>query len=376
MTDVKALLSKAVQVGAAPGFSAAWITSDGAANTAAAGTLAQGNSTPVGDGSLFWIASCTKAVTALAALQLVEQGILTLDAPVAAHLPGLAAPLVLTGFDQAGNPVTRPAKTPITLRHLLCHTSGLGYDFCQPDLARNRSAPNPANGALLVFEPGEGWTYSVGLDWTGQLIEAASGQPFHQYLEDHVFAPLGMADTTFFPSDEQALRQAGMHMRLPDGGVAPIPFALPSEPSPMMGGGGLYSTAADYLRFLRAVLSGGAIGDARILSAASTQTLCHPLISGEHVGVLRTSNPMMSSDFDPFPGMSKSWSLGFVHNDAPGPAGRSRGSMAWAGLSNCYYWADPTTNTAGVLLAQVLPFGDARIMQVFADFERAVYEHT
>ena len=374
MSSIAEILAHAVADGAAPGLSAAWTLPGGAPAHAAAGSLGRADVRQVQADSLFWVASFTKAITSTAALQLVERGVLGLDEPVGARLPGLAEPMVLTGFDDAGHPLTRPARTPITLRHLLTHTSGLGYDFCHADLARNQVSPSPATGALLVFDPGAGWQYGVSLDWAGQLVEQASGRPFHSYLDEEILAPLGMRDTTFFPSAEQAARQAGMHLRQPDGGLVPIPFLLPHEPSPMMGGGGLYSTAGDYLRFLGMVLGGGAAGSARILSAESTAALGAPQVSGPHVGILQSTNAMMTSDFDPFPGMSKSWGLGFMHNDEPGPAGRSAGSHAWAGLSNCYYWADPARGVAGVLLAQLLPFGDSRVLDVFARFERAVYD--
>jgi methyl acetate hydrolase len=373
MTSITEILELAVAAGDAPGFSAAWTSPEGGQSHAVAGSLVQGESRAVQNDSLFWIASFTKAITATAALQLVERGLLNLDEPVGSRLPGLAQPQVLTGFDSDGQPQTRPARTPVTLRHLLTHTSGLGYDFCHPGLARNAALPAPAAAPLLVFEPGEGWQYGVGLDWAGQLIEQAAGQPFHSYLDEAILAPLGMTDTTFFPSNEQAPRRAGMHMRAPDGSLAPMTFAMPAEPNPMMGGGGLYSTAGDYLTFLNMILGGGVTREARILSPDSTALLTTPQISGVDVGILTSTNPVLTNDFDPFPGMPKGYGLGFVHNIEPGPAGRSAGSLAWAGLSNCYYWADPERGVAGVLLAQLLPFGDSRALDVFARFERAVY---
>lgn len=369
MSTVAEILSKAVEDGVAAGLAVAWLRGDGSARTAAGGTLGAGDDAPMRADSVFWIASMSKAVTATAALQLVEQGKLELDAPVGRLLPALADPLVITGFDAEGRAQTRPARSPITLRHLLGHTSGLGYDFCSDVLMRNQTSPAPVGDPVLLFDPGEGWQYGVGLDWTGQLVEAASGAPFADFVRANITGPLGMQDTTFFPGEAFAGRAAAMHARLPDGGLAKIPFGLPPEPYPAMGGGGLYSTPLDYVKFLRAMLKGGG----GLLSPQTVALMFAPLASGPHVGVLRSTNPAMSNDFDAFPDMSKSWGLAFMRNDAPGPAGRSAGSHAWAGLSNCYYWLDPEAGVAGVLMAQVLPFADPRVLEVLGQFETAVY---
>jgi CubicO group peptidase (beta-lactamase class C family) len=317
--------------------------------------------------TVFWIASFTKALTTAAALQLVERGRLDLDAPVGRWLPGLADPQVLTGFDAAGAPRLSAARTAITARHLLTHTSGLAYAFCHADQARHAAAGGP--DPVLMFEPGSAWTYGVGIDWAGELVAAVSGRTLDRYLADEVFAPLGMAETGFATTPAQAGRLASMHARIEGGGLAPIPFQLPPPPNPGMGGGGLYSTAGDYLKFLRAIMGGGA----PILSAASVAAMARSEWEGEEVGVLPGVIASLCAGFDPFPGRTKRWGLGFLINPEPGPAGRSAGSLAWAGLANCYYWADPARCVAGVFLAQLLPFGDAAALEAFGEFERAVY---
>lgn len=370
MSTIEDVLAGAVGDGVAAGMAAAWTGADGVARSAAAGNLAVDDATAVRPDSVFWIASLTKAVTATAALQLVERGKLDLDAPVGALLPDLAEPKVLTGFDAEGRPISRPARAPITLRRLLGHTSGLGYAFCSDALMRNQTSPAPLADPVLVFEPGEGWLYGVGLDWTGELVAAASGQSFADYVRDNITGPLGMKDTTFSPGDAFAGRMAGMHARLPDGGLARIPFAMPPVPYPAMGGGGLYSTPIDYVTFLQALLAGGG----GVLARDTLDLMLAPMVSGPHVGVLKSSQPSTSHDFDAFPGMTKSWGLGFMSNDAAGPAGRSAGSHAWAGLANCYYWLDPARNVAGVLMSQILPFADPRVLEVMGRFERAVYD--
>jgi methyl acetate hydrolase len=327
---------------------------------------------PISDDTVFWIASCTKAITSAAALQLAETGALDLDAPVGERLPMLAGLTVLDGFETDGTPRTRPARRPITLRRLLTHTSGLAYDFFSPDLTRYFAAAGGSlfesltRGPVLVFDPGDGWQYGVGIDVAGWLVEAASGQGLDDYVAQHITGPLGMADTTFDPTP-LAGRLAGMHRRGEDGGfVAADRF--PSAPQ-MFGGGGLYSTAPDYLKFLRAVLADDGAG------VLGPQALANLRNADSHIGApgeLVAASPL-SHDFRPLPGTPKSHSLGFVRTEADTPGLRRSGSLAWGGLANCYYWADPASGVAGVMCAQFLPFADPAMLGAFEAFERAVY---
>lgn len=375
MIDLQSILAEGVAAGRAPGFSAAVITRNGERLTAAAGARGVGDPSPVTDDTLFWIASCTKAITSVAALQLVERGLLSLDTPVGDILPNLASPRVLTGFSDTGLPILRPATAPITLRRLLTHTSGLGYDFACEDLAKYLSATGESlMGATdpdipLMFEPGAAWLYGIGIDWAGRLVEAASGQTLDAYFAEHIFAPLGMTDTAFFPNAHQQSRQATVHQKLPDGSFAAIPFGMPVEPHFMMGGGGLYSTAADYLKFLGAIVAGGA----PLLTAETFAMMMTNQVGDFDAGALKTNQPTLSLDFEPLPGMTKRWGLAGLLNSDPVPEGRAAGSLAWAGLANCYYWADPVAGAAGIVLAQLFPFGDPGVLTTFEAVERAVY---
>ncbi len=221
-----------------------------------------------------------------------------------------------------------------------------------------------------MFEPGSAWTYGTGLGWVGQLVEAVSGERFDAYLDRHVFAPLGMTRTSFASGASRGLPQAAMHARQADEGLAPIDFAMPPPPYPSMGGGGLYSTAGDFLKFLEAILDRGG----PILKPQTVAAMAGSQWEGLEVGVLPgVSGQQLCGHFDPFPGATKQWGLGFVINPAAGPNGRSPGSLAWAGLANCYYWVDPKARVAGAMLAQVLPFGDERLLTAFGQFERAAY---
>lgn len=370
---IQAVLDEAIAARAAPGLTAAVSWPDGRRESFAAGVHGVDDPRPTAPDTVFWIASCTKAITSAAALKLVEAGVLDLDAPVGERLPNLAGLQVLDGFDADGTPRTRPARRPITLRTLLTHTSGLAYDFFSADLVRYYAAAGGslfeslATGPLLLFDPGDGWQYGVGIDAAGWLIEAATGQGLDAYVAQHITGPLGMADTAFDPAP-LAPRLAGMHRRGEDGGFVPAD-RFPSSPA-MYGGGGLHSTAPDYLTFLRAVLAedgGGVLGP---------QARAHLLQAASHVGApgeLATAMPPLSSDFRPMPGVAKSWSLGFLRNEADVPGMRREGSLAWGGLANCYYWADPRSGVAGVLCAQFLPFADPGMLDAFEAFERAVY---
>jgi len=375
MSHLQTILDAAVAAGRAPGFSVAVMDRKGERQTAAAGRRGGGDAPAVTLDTLFWIASCTKAVTSFAAMQLVERGQIELDAPVGAHLPMLAAPRLLTGFDTSGAPITAPAKGQITLRHLLTHTSGLAYDFASESLTRYLNA---TGGSLmgvdnpdipLLFEPGEAWHYGIGIDWAGRLIEAVSGQSLDAYFAEHIFAPLGMDDTTFFLDPEQTSRKAGVCQKLGDGDFIPIDFGTPAERHFMMGGGGLYSTPSDYLKFLNAIARNGA----PLLKPDTFALLMSNQTGALNVGDVTSVQPMLSHDFAALPGLRKGWGLAGLLNLDAAPGARSAGSMAWAGLANCYYWADPATGVAGVVCAQILPFGDPGVLETFAEVERATY---
>src|ERR1700681_2187529 len=216
--------------------------------------------------SVFWIASMTKAVTSAAGMQLVEQGKLSLDEPIGKVLPDLAAPQVLEGFDANGEPKLRPAKKPITLRHLMTHTAGFAYDMWNGDMVRYlektgtpgiTTCQNAALKTPLMTDPGTRWEYGTNIDFVGKAVEAASGERLDAYLRDHIFTPLGMTDTGFKIGESQRKRLVGMHARGEDGTLAPIPFELEQDPEFHMGGGGLYGTAGDYIKFTQMILNEG-----------------------------------------------------------------------------------------------------------------------
>jgi CubicO group peptidase (beta-lactamase class C family) len=332
--------------------------------------------------SVFWIASMTKAITAAAAMQLVEQGKLSLEGPIGKLLPDLAAPQVLEGFDANGEPKLRPARNPITLRHLLTHTAGFCYDIWNGDMVRylektgTPTITTCKNGALktpIMSDPGTRWEYGTNIDFVGKAVEATSGVHLDVYLRDHLFKPLGMSDTGFKIGDQQRARLVAMHSRGEDGSLAPIPFELEQDPEFHMGGGGLYSTADDYIRFTQMILNKGRGNGNQVLKPETVALMGQNHIGDINMTKLTSAVAFASNDVDLYPGMDKKWGLSFMINTARTPEGRSPGSLAWAGLANTYYWIDPSRDITGVILMQVLPFVDGKCLEAFAGFESGVY---
>jgi CubicO group peptidase (beta-lactamase class C family) len=332
--------------------------------------------------SVFWIASMTKAVTSAGAMQLVEQGKLSLDEPIGKLLPDLAAPQVLDGFDAKGEPKLRPAKGPITLRKLMTHTAGFCYDLWNADMGKYMektgtpgiiSCSNAALKTPLASDPGTRWEYGINIDFVGKAVEAASGKKLDAYLHDHVFAPLGMNDTGFKITDNMRKRLVGMHARGEDGTLAAIPFELEQNPEFHMGGGGLYSTAADYIKFCQMILNKGKGNGNQLLKPETVAAMGQNQMGDLTVGKLTSAAPPFTNDVDLYPDMIKKWGLSFLINTAKTPEGRSAGSLAWAGLANTYFWIDPSRDVCGVILTQLLPFADKHSLEAFAGFERGVY---
>ena len=329
--------------------------------------------------SIFYIASMTKAVTSAAALQLVEQGKVKLDEPVAKHLPQLAKLRVLEGFDGSGKPILRPATKPVTLKHLLTHTSGFAYDVWDPNMLKYTSqnsagAQNPEAVNPLAFEPGTRWQYGTSLDWTGRLVEAVSGLTLEQYFQRNICEPLGMTDTAFSVPASKFDRLMGGYQRQPDGSLQENPRTLPAPPKFFNGGGGLYSTAGDYIRFMQMILRHGRAGSNKsVLSAKTVDMMSSNQIGELSAGKMKSVRPAISSDVDLHPGFTDKFGFGFLINTTAFPGGRSAGSLAWAGVANTYYWIDPRRGLCAVLMMQFLPFADREALALLSDFERAVY---
>jgi len=333
--QIDAVLRRAADTKEVPGVVAVAANDKGVIYEGAFGTrdLAKGPAMTVD--TIFRLASMTKAVTSVAAMQLVEQGRLLLDQPIGGVLPELSAPQVLEGFDDAGAPRLRPAKQPITLRHLLTHTTGFGYEVWDPGLIRYVKAsgtPSGTTGKLaslrlpLVFDPGERWEYGINIDWVGRAVEAVSGLPLEVYFRQHIFVPLGMSDTDYVISSAQRSRLVGVHRRKEDGSLEPIAPPDPPWREFWSGGGGLYSTGRDYLAFLQMLMHQGRFNGAQLLRPQTVALMGQNQIGDIRAGILKTAMPDRSNDVDFFPGMTCKWGLGYMITPQPGPNGRSAGS--------------------------------------------------
>ncbi len=326
--------------------------------------------------ALFRIASMTKAVTSTAAMQLVEQGRFAIEDPVEKYLPEFAKLAVFDSFDGAtGAYRVRPATKAVTVRHLLTHTSGLGYAFTNPTVRdfKPRAGEEYPVGPL-VFESGEHWLYSTSTDWVGRLVEKVSGQSLEDYFRQHIFTPLGMADTFYFVPKDKEARLVTVNRRIADGSIVKESVQPPTSGFTPIGGGGLSSTAYDYLRFTRALLNGGELDGARILSAGTVALMGQNHIGAVGVPAQKTALPERSDDFSFIADGRDKWGLGFLITADAVPGKRSAGSLSWGGINNTYYWLDPTRGITGVILMQFLPFADRKALALYDAFERGVYQ--
>jgi len=380
---IDGVLQKAVDAKEVPGVVAMAATDKGLLYEGAFGVRALDQGTPMTLDTVFRIASMTKAITSVAAMQLVEQGKLKLEEPVPNIDPALGSPQVLEGFDAAGAPKLRPAKRPITLRHLLTHTAGFSYEVWDPNTVRYVKAsgmPSTPSGKVaslrmpLVFDPGDKWEYGVNTDWVGRLVEAISGQPLDVYFREKIFAPLGMKDSGYVTSEEQRSRQARVHQRQADGTLVPQPLETQFTPEFWSGGGPLYSTGRDYLSFSQMLLRGGSFNGARLLRPETVALMNKNHTGNIPAGIMKTEMPARSNDVDLFPGAEIRWGLGYMLNMQPGPNGRSAGTVSWGGIFNTYYWIDPAKRVTGLIMTQILPFADPRTLKLYGQFESGVYD--
>lgn len=382
--QLNGILNAAVERGDIPGVVGTVAGPDELHYAHATGKRALGGDDAMMLDSVFWVASMSKSITAIAAMQLVEQGLIDLDAPAEQYLPELADVQVLESFDSNGQPRLRTPASQLTLRQLLTHTSGFAYEIWHEGIGKYQQATG-APGILsaqkqalkmpLVFDPGTGFEYGIGIAWVGQIVEAVSGQRLGEYLHKSLFEPLAMQDTAFKISPDMRRRLVSVHARSEDGSLSLFPFETPQDPEVQLGGEALYSTAPDYQRLMRMLLNGGKLDGERVLQADTVA-----LMSKNHMGdldymPLKTAMPALSRDTNFYPGMQQKWGLSFLINTQDSPEGRPAGSLSWAGLSNCYYWIDPKTQISGAIYTQILPFFDPKAVALFREFESTVYKN-
>ncbi len=371
------------RAGGAPGVVAMATDARGNLYEGAAGSRELGSDRPMTVDTVMCLFSCTKALTGAMVMQLVEEGLVSLDDAASRYVPDIAAIQVYDGLDADGQPKTRPPRRAITLNDLMLHTAGFGYEFFSAeDLAYRHAKGIPtliantydAIKSVLLFDPGERWNYGCNIDWLGKVVEAVRGRRLGEVMAEHLFAPLGMNDTAFVITPSMMARRASLHMRAADGKLTPVPdLVLPQPPEMDMGGHGLYGTVGDYMKFIRMLLNDGDGANGRVLRAETVQRMSQNGLGALKSGGWVTTNPSLSNSGEFFPGLSKSWAYTFMVNDEVTPTGRPAGSLMWAGLGNLYYWIDRKNRIGGFWGTQILPFQDVASYPGFVDFESAVY---
>ena len=379
MSQLNDVIEQSVRAQDAPFLVAMVGDKDGIKWSGAAGERAPGQK--AAQDTVFRIFSMTKAIGSTAAMILVDRGKLDPNTPVEAIIPEFNKIKVLDGFDGT-TPRLRAPRTKATVRQLATHTSGFAYEFWNPDIPKYMQAtghPSILSGLKtslfypLVFDPGERWDYGIGIDWLGQVVEVVDGRKIDRFCREEILDPLNMIDTRFEVEDRMASRLASVSSRGEDGKFGDFAIAPPSNPEFYGMGHALYSTAPDFMRFLRMYLNKGQLEGKRLLSEKAVQSLLSNQIGDLKVGVLKTVAPAITADAEFFPGRKKTHSLAFMRIEEDVPEMRSAGSQFWAGVLNTHCWVDPNKNLAAVLMTQSLPFVEPRFMDVYDRFERAVY---
>ena len=372
---ISTVLKSATDRGDVPGVVVAVVNKDGVLYNEAAGKSSTLRNTPMTKDTIFNMASMTKPVTSVAIMMLVDEGKLKLDDEVAKYLPKWKDPVVISKFNEAdASYETRPARRPITIRHLLTHTSGIGYGFASPMLTKIMEKTKKAELDLpLLFDPGDSWAYGASTRVLGHVVEAISGQKIDAFLQARILGPLGMNDTSYLVPTTKYPRVVAVNARNESGKFEerPMPATLPAQ---VQGDGGLYGTAGDYGLFLRMLLNRGTLNGKRILSEQSVKAMLEPNSGSVVVKEQQSANLSLSRNFPVGAGKDK-WGLGFQLAAEKLPNRRTPGSGTWAGIFNTHFFIDPSREIGVVVMMQTLPFYDDASMKVYSGVEEAVYKN-
>jgi CubicO group peptidase (beta-lactamase class C family) len=380
-TSVDDVLQGAVDSGAVPNVAAIAADRKGVVYEGAAGPRVAGGSDPMTVDTHLRIMSMTKMVATVAALQLMERGQLDFDAPIESYCPEWADLQVLEGFD-GDTPRLRAPASKATVRHLVTHTSGASYWFWNADIVRWEAAtgtPNVLSGenviftAPLVADPGTTYEYGINTDWLGKVVEAASGQLLDAFIGENITGPLGMDQTAFLMSAEQRANSAPVHLKGEDGAWAASDIDLRQDPEYWAGGHGLHSTPRDYLKFESMLLRDGTSADGvKILEKETVDAAFSNQIGDlDFPAEIPTGDAATTHPLNLGPGYK--WGYGLLLNTEDIPGKRRAYSGAWAGLLNTHFWVDRTTGVAAAIYTQSLPFVTPEALQMYEDFERALY---
>jgi methyl acetate hydrolase len=337
--------------------------------------IAYDAATSMNKDTIFAIASMTKPVTSVAIMQLVEAGKVKLDEPASTYVPDLAKVQVLD------NGKLRAPRNPITVRHLLTHTAGFSYEFMSPEIldrVKKGKLPSMLAGgdaflnAPLLFDPGQRWEYGINTDWLGRVVEKVGGQKLDEYFRVNIFDPLAMPDSYFQVPDEKKNRIAKRYQRK-DGTLSEQPVMPLGGATFLSGGGGLLSTAADYMRLMRAILNGGELDGKRILKPETVALMGQNHIGELNIRPFRSLAPEFATDNAALPGALDKFGLGFALNSKAVDHGRGANTMSWAGIFNTFFWIDRERKLCAVLMTQMSPGLDEGPRKLLEDFDRAVY---
>ncbi|KAF2494978.1 putative transesterase [Lophium mytilinum] len=352
------------------------------ANAVGSLTLEEG-SPPFSLDSVCWVASMTKLYTAVAVMQLVEKGVIDLDDDVGELIPDLANKQVLKGFRRDKTPILKKSTKPITLRHLLTHSSGFCYDYFNRNIKKwsasvgreidSRSNTMGSFDYPLLFDPGKGWVYGIGLDLAGRIVEILSDCTLEEYMQRNIFEPLGMSSSTFYISEHPELdsRRAGIGFRSsPNGPLTSRADPAPSNRPLARGGNGIYTTPNDYAKLLRAIIH---IEDGILGPDALSEFFKPQLADPKHLQVF-CDGSMHDSVFPEFPrGTAINHGLGGAINVADVPGKRKRGSMTWSGATGSRWFIDLEMGIVAVVFTQIMRFVDRVVSELYDELERAVY---
>lgn len=344
-------------------------------------TLPNGTEKPLETSNLIFLASATKLLTAIAALQCCEKGLLSLDADQASQIPEIAEKGVLVRYDEATNePIYEPLRKAITIRQMLSHSSGLPYFFMDPKIGKWRAAnppPKMPRTALqrmvqpLSFQPGEGWMYGVGLDIAGYLVEKASGMKLDEYIRAHLLKPLGVdeRDIAFFPVRE------GMADRMPDvnpgdptgegksagGGMS----LFDPEETECFGGHGGYATSGAYIAILQSITA----NDGKLLQPSSVAEIFKPQLEPQAKKAFKAAlaGPMGGFLNQGATGSGRDYGLSGVYVGEDGDGGMGKGSLAWGGGLNTVWFMDPSNGVCGFASPQLGLPADGEFALVLKD---------
>lgn len=357
-----------------PGMVALVVNKDGIVYEEAFGLMDSANGKAMTTDAIFRLASMTKPVTSALIMMLAEEGKVDVDAPVGNYLPDLANPQVFTSFNtEDGTYTAEPAKNAMTPRHLLTHTSGLGYTFTSDILVKLMTGVPGARATSypLLFEPGTQWHYGESTRVLGDIVEAVTGEELLAYMKTRLLDPLGMNDTTYDVPAGKNARVVTVH-RSDGAQLIEQPNPEGALTSPHQGDGGLSGTARDYAQFIRLILNDGTVDGKQLMKPETVALMKESGSNGVRVQRMTSTNKLTSEDFPIGAGVD-TFSLGFHRTEEQLPGLRSVGSLAWAGIFNTEFWIDPERGIGGVLLMQYLPFYDADAIEVLQGFEQRVY---